>query len=274
MTKTFMIAGTVSTDPPNCGATRRPNLARRNVSSDLRALGITPLLALAGVGENLIDHCSVALSWTAAPGMLTTAAPLIQSVVRYTAEGSAQQNDMQLMPAQFAIESTIRLQALLMKPFSRGRLSLSSANPSEQPDICLNLASHAEDIRRLRGGMRRLSAFARTAECGATGSHSVSLDGGTTMPLAGLEALLQQDAWIDDHIQRTVRHYVHPVGTARMGGVDDPGAVVDQYGRVHGIAGLRVADASIMPTIPRANTNLACIVIGERVGGWMREKDD
>ena len=72
------------------------------------------------------------------------------------------------------------------------------------------------------------------------------------------------------YVRRTVRHYVHPVGTARMGPLGYDGAVVDQYGRVHGIEGLHVADASIMPNIPRANTNLTCIMIGERMAGWMR----
>jgi choline dehydrogenase len=56
-----------------------------------------------------------------------------------------------------------------------------------------------------------------------------------------------------------------------MGPADEPAAVVDQYGRVHGLEGLRVADASIMPDLPRANTNLSTIMIGERVAEWMRE---
>lgn len=55
-----------------------------------------------------------------------------------------------------------------------------------------------------------------------------------------------------------------------MGPASDPMAVVDQYGRAHGIDGLVVADASIMPTVPRANTNLTTIMIGERVGEWLR----
>lgn len=231
---------------------------------DLRALGITPTVDLPGVGDNLIDHCGVTLSWNAAPGMVTGATPTFQTVVRYTAAGSDLQNDMQIIPFQIAIEPTMRIRTLLMKPFSQGRLSLHSADPAEQPDIQLNLASHPEDIRRLRDGMRLLASFAHTAACTATGSGIVTLDDGARMPLAELDVLLEQDAWIETYIQRTVRHYVHPVGTARMG------AVVDQYGLVHGIEGLRVADASIMPTIPRANTNLACIVIGERVAGWMR----
>jgi choline dehydrogenase-like flavoprotein len=55
-----------------------------------------------------------------------------------------------------------------------------------------------------------------------------------------------------------------------MGPPDDPLAVVDQHGRVHGLTGLRVADASIMPDLPRANTNLTAIMIGERIADWIR----
>jgi choline dehydrogenase len=59
-----------------------------------------------------------------------------------------------------------------------------------------------------------------------------------------------------------------------MGPALDPDAVVDQHCRVHGLAGLRVADASIMPTIPRANTHLTCVMIGERVAEWLRLETD
>ena len=64
----------------------------------------------------------------------------------------------------------------------------------------------------------------------------------------------------------------HPCGTAKMGPVTDPLAVVDQFGRMHAIEGLAVADASIMPTVPRANTNLTSIMIGEMVGEWIRTR--
>jgi choline dehydrogenase len=62
----------------------------------------------------------------------------------------------------------------------------------------------------------------------------------------------------------------HPCGTAKMGPSSDPMAVVDQYGRAHAVENLIVADASIMPTVPRANTNLTSIMIGEMVGEWLR----
>jgi choline dehydrogenase-like flavoprotein len=70
----------------------------------------------------------------------------------------------------------------------------------------------------------------------------------------------------------TVGTIFHPAGTAKMGPGNDPGAVVDQECRVRGIEGLRVVDASVMPTIPRANTNLTCIMIGEHVAEWLRQE--
>lgn len=84
-----------------------------------------------------------------------------------------------------------------------------------------------------------------------------------------LAALASEEARTQ-YVAQTVTHYVHPVGTARMGPARDAGAVVDQYCSVRGIDGLRVVDASVMPTIPRANTNLTRIMLGERVADWMR----
>ena len=78
------------------------------------------------------------------------------------------------------------------------------------------------------------------------------------------------DELLRGYLQMTVSTIYHPVGTARMGPDGDAGAVVDQRGRVRGVDGLAVVDASIMPNVPRANTNLTCIMIGERVSDWVR----
>jgi len=62
----------------------------------------------------------------------------------------------------------------------------------------------------------------------------------------------------------------HPCGTARMGPKEDPDSVVNEFGQLHGLANVLVADASIMPSVPRANTNLTSIMIGEKIGEWLR----
>jgi choline dehydrogenase len=90
-------------------------------------------------------------------------------------------------------------------------------------------------------------------------------------PLAGLigremapGALTGEGEQLRAHVRQNCVHYYHPVGTCKMGPSDDPLAVVDRRGRLHGLDGLTVADASLMPVIPRANTNLPCVVIGEK----------
>jgi len=241
---------------------------------DLRAIGIAPHIPLEGVGRNLIDHATVGFWWNAAPGTVDECTPIAQVLLRYTAPGSGLQNDMQVLLLQFLPQPQLSIRAQLVKPHSTGTLRLGSRDPKVQPVIQLNLASEAEDARRLGDGLRLLGKFIQTPQLGPHLAHDVILNNDETLPTTKLGELIKQPDWVDAHVQSVVRHYVHPVGSARMGPVNDPGAVVDQHGRVHGTSGLRVADASVMPTIPRANTNLTCIAIGERVAGWMREQDN
>jgi 5-(hydroxymethyl)furfural/furfural oxidase len=84
-----------------------------------------------------------------------------------------------------------------------------------------------------------------------------------------LATLVADDDALAEHIRNNVAGTFHPVGTCRMGRADDPGAVVDAAGRVHGIAGLRVVDASIMPTVPRGNTNIPTIMLAEKISAAM-----
>jgi choline dehydrogenase-like flavoprotein len=85
--------------------------------------------------------------------------------------------------------------------------------------------------------------------------------------------LVADDEALRHFLHERVSHLVHPVGTCKMGPGSDPMAVVNAEGRVHGLEGLRVVDASIMPNIPRANTNLTAIMIGERVADLMARRD-
>ena len=84
------------------------------------------------------------------------------------------------------------------------------------------------------------------------------------------EADLTSDAALDDWMRREVRTSHHVSATCKMGPSSDSMAVVDQYGRVHGLDRLRVADASIMPDCIRANTNVTSLTIGERISDFMR----
>jgi len=148
--------------------------------------------------------------------------------------------------------------AVLMRPHSTGRLSLASTDPFVAPRIELNYLDDPRDSARMIEAWR------------------IGRDLCRTEPLASLvECLLVDDATLDDDqaldslIREQVTTTFHPAGTAPMGRGDDERAVVDAHGRVHGIDGLRVVDASIMPTSVRSNTNLTVIMMAERVASWM-----
>jgi 5-(hydroxymethyl)furfural/furfural oxidase len=80
-----------------------------------------------------------------------------------------------------------------------------------------------------------------------------------------LATLVEDDEALAQHIRDNIAGTFHPVGTCRMGRADDPDAVVDSAGRVRGVGGLRVVDASIMPTLPRGNTNIPTIMLAEKI---------
>jgi choline dehydrogenase len=74
-----------------------------------------------------------------------------------------------------------------------------------------------------------------------------------------------------EDVRRDNLHYFHPVGTCKMGPASDTTSVVDARGKVHGVDNLYVADASIMPVVPRANTNIPALVVGERISAWLTQ---
>ena len=89
-------------------------------------------------------------------------------------------------------------------------------------------------------------------------------------PLTPTEEDLASDEALDEWLNKNVTTSQHLAGTCKMGPVSDPMAVVDQYCRVHGLEGLRVADTSVLPDVVRANTNTTAMAIGERVADWMK----
>ena len=84
-----------------------------------------------------------------------------------------------------------------------------------------------------------------------------------------LRTLVEEEAALADYVRENVAGTFHVCGTARMGRADDADAVVDNAGRVHGVAGLRVVDVSIMPAVPRGNTNIPTIMLAEKIAAGM-----
>jgi choline dehydrogenase len=240
--------------------------------AQLEGLGIPVVHELAGVGENLKEHPSVVLLARPIDEVIRPGDPLQQMGLRFTADGSDEANDMQMymwsqdadLTPQLRMVSDSRylfmLCVTLQRPKSVGKVSLASADPADQPRIDINLLAEEADMARMMDGVRVAWKLL----------NSPPIASKTAEVLGPSAAVVEDDAMLRGFLRERVSHLVHPVGTCKMGPSGDALAVVDATGRVHGMEGLRVADAAIMPNIPRANTNLTAIMIGERIAAMMR----
>jgi choline dehydrogenase-like flavoprotein len=151
----------------------------------------------------------------------------------------------------------------LMRPKSRGRVTLASSDPMAAPQIDPNFLADPDDLRRLVQGFKHMrTILSQPALAGFRGQELATTANATT----------------DDQIEAVIRNYgdtiYHPVGTCRMGPLEGPHAnplnVVDSELRVHGMAGLRVVDASIMPRIVAGNTNAPVIMVAEKAADMIK----
>jgi 5-(hydroxymethyl)furfural/furfural oxidase len=196
----------------------------------------------------------------------------------------------------------------LLKPMARGRVSLPAAD-ARSPCIEFNFTGHELDLQRFMQGFRRavdilaheqvraitgvtfpvkftdrLRRLNRISIANRLKSATIARLIDLVPPLADpifstladrrvhLAALVEDDAALAQHIRDNVAGTFHPLGTCRMGAANDRDAVVDKGGRVRGIAGLRVVDASIMPTAPRGNTNIPTIMLAEKISAAMADE--
>jgi choline dehydrogenase-like flavoprotein len=264
----------------SAGAVASPAILLRSgvgPKANLTSLDIETVIDLPGVGGNLRDHPTASLMLLPRPGVCDMNTPSVQMILRTTTPGSDEFNDMQIfavnqldmtglnpeLGAKYGTSVFPRLVASLQRPLSVGRLTLSSKDPHVQPRIDLNYFDDPEDMRRMVEGLRLCWQVANTPEVLALVERVIGVD----------EAMLADDEAMQQAVRDTVGTTFHPIGTTKMGPESDPEAVVDERCRVHGIENLRVVDASVMPNLPRANTNLTCIMIGERVADWMRQED-
>ena len=239
----------------------------------LKSMGIKLVHESPGVGQNLRDHPSAAVLFRATGDRPEVQAPVIQVGLRYTVEGSTVRNDMQISPmlmtsehrpAQVQIdddENYIGFSASLQLALGSGELLLTANDPSVQPYLDYNYLMEPLDRERMR---KAIKLVLRMAEHPSFKDIILDCVNPTEADLASDDAL---DAWLN----RNVGTSHHISGTCKMGPDSDAMAVVDQHGRVRGVEGLRVADASIMPDVIRANTNATTIMIGERVANWISE---
>ena len=197
------------------------------------------------VGVGLADHPGVGIEWSPAAAHVPKRGPVFATSLLVRARSDSCPGgtwDLHFLPWLEEVDEGWRTSAVvyLLKPDSRGSVTLRSTDPRVPPVIDHGFLSEPADLARLSSGVRLIRTLAREAG-------------------SGDELRPGENEALDTHIRREVRGIFHPTGTCAIG------AVVDPRGGVLGLDGLVVADASIMPTIPRANTNLSTIAVAERM---------
>jgi choline dehydrogenase len=225
----------------------------------LRAHGIAANADLPGVGENLSEH-------PLAPVVYSAAQPMPDAVNNRGGVLAALRTDPALPapnvhvvfmdfpyipPGMHGPHNGYTIAFALLNPDSRGSVRLASADPAAAPLIDPGLLADQRDVDAMVAGLR-LTREIGGAQALAPWRQEEALPG------AAVTTAVRQR----DFLRRSTGGYWHPVGTCRMG--TGPAAVTDPQLRVHGISGLRVADASVMPSIPAANTNATVLAIAER----------
>ena len=253
--------------------------------ADLSAAGIETVHALPGVGQNLQDHLDVTLSWACPQpitiysqrkGLKTLLVGLnyllfkkgigrrqfLESGAFLRSRPDLDRPDLQvhcvLAVTQNHGKTVVERDGFTfhvcqLRPESRGRVGLRSSDPFDDPAIFANYLSAEEDRRALREGVRMMREVA----------SQPALDPYRSEELFPGEDI-QSDEAVDAWIRSAAETIYHPVGTCRMGADGDPMAVVDAQLRVRGLKGLRVVDASVMPTLVGGNTNAPTIMIAEK----------
>ncbi len=252
------------------GAISTPGILLRSgvgARKDLDRLGVELVADVPAVAARLLDHPGAAMFLVPKWGLNRLGDPLIQTVLRYRSAKSTRPNDMQLQPGSlvptpFVTLLGVSLMCSVGKPRGVGRIVFTSKDPHARPRIDSELLEHPDD-RAMAVEAMELAWLLATSK---------SMRGLATF-FWPQERTLRDRRAIGEWIRSSCDSGYHPSGTVPMGADDDRDAACDGRGRVRGVEGLYVADASIMPTIPMANTNLTALMIGERFGEWLARGD-
>jgi 5-(hydroxymethyl)furfural/furfural oxidase len=297
----------------SAGALHTPTLLMRSGigrAAHLREHGVSVVADRAGVGANLNEHPTIAVSAYLVDSARLYAMDQRHAHVGFRYSSGLAECGAQDMYASVTAKSAwhvvgVRLGSVLLwcnKPYSRGTVGLVSADPYAEPDVAFEMLSDRRDMDRMTDGVRRMAelfndpALAAVARDPFPASYServrrigavntknriltsilgALMDCPAPIRRAAIHGFITQGAKLSsmlkdaEEMEAFVRDGVsgcwHPSGTCRMGRADDPLAVTDPSGRVYGVQNLRVCDASLMPCVPRANTNIPTMMMAEKI---------
>jgi len=236
----------------SAGAINTPGILLRSgvgPRERVEAMGVDVVADSPTVGARLLDHHGAAIFFLPAPGVVGFDDPLIQALYRFDDDMQIQAGS--ILPLPRVTVPLVSLMCQVGKPVGFGELSWETADPHEKPRIRSRVLHERADRDHAIAALRRAWEIAQSA------------------PMRSLATMIwpRRSTLFSDRMHDAIRHACdsgyHPCGTVPMG------SATDSRGRVGGVENLWVADASLFPTVPSANTNLTCIMFGERFGEWM-----
>jgi choline dehydrogenase len=232
-------------------------------AAHLKEHGIAVVSDLAGVGQNLQDHLLLSVTYRALhdmdPPQLLSEAGLFHYTGTFDRKTTSPDLQFFFGPIQFADPQYMdggpgfTLVPIIAQPRSRGTVTLGSSDPMQKPIVDPKYLTDSRDVEVFVKGVALARQLAGNAAFDAMRERELAPGAAVT-----------SDAAVEAYVRASASTVWHPVGTCRMGAMNDPTAVVDPQLRVRGVTGLRVADASVMPTITSGNTNAATIMIGDK----------
>lgn len=245
------------------GAIGSPALLLRSgvgPADELAEVGVPALVDLPGVGRGLQDHPALTVPVRLKPGQSVLPRPTHCCVRMESGLPGAEPNELviNVLNRVDGDDSGAEIGAIVLglyRPRGTGRVGITGPRPSDLV-VNLNLLSHQEDLARMRAGAALLTELAE---------HPAFAAVGKPLGLAPLRRALGSPTELDMWLLSRCHEAWHLVGTCRMGDPAAPATVVDPACRVLGVTGLRVLDASVLPRVPRANTNLVTIAAAEHV---------
>ncbi|WP_052850941.1 mycofactocin system GMC family oxidoreductase MftG [Streptomyces avicenniae] len=247
--------------------------------ADLERHGVPVALDAPGVGARFSDHPQIVVEWTPSRALPPPRDNWLAGALNLTSGDGAHTGDIEILQSLVPMAGLVAgvhdlpgaplpFLVSVQTPVARGSLRLASADPTVTPRIDYGYLTTADDRRRMREATRA------AADLIGTRAFRHLTAGPPAHGPDTLRGALGDDRALDAWVRARLGTSVHACGGTPMGPADDPGAVTDGYGRVHGVRGLRVADTSILPTAPLRGPAASAVLVGELVADAMRRGPD